>query len=197
MSTTTAVPTESRYKSFIKPVKFWERPSSKVAPAQDEEQVQEVKEIVIPKPPQHTGGLLSSFSFSRKAAAPSSPPAHSYLDKTGVNVALKETAKGEIYKLSTVDDAGMYMPPSPNLQGKRDHWIDVNEDIMDFYLPSSECLTTPEQDNKRGFYTPSSFVHTQPYVLPIHNMSDSSLSVPSLDDENMTSISSSRSSASY
>ncbi|KAI8882575.1 hypothetical protein K501DRAFT_285788 [Backusella circina FSU 941] len=189
---TTAVSSESRYKSFIKPVKFWDRPSSKVAPAQDQDQEQ-VKEVVTQSPPQHNG-LLSSFSFSRKTVVPSSPSGHSYLEKTDVNVALKETGKGEIYKLSTVDDAGIYMPPSPNLQGKRDHWIEVNEDIMDFHLPSSECLTTMEDDNKRGFYTPSSFVHTQPYILPVHNMSDSSLSVPSLDDSN---LSSSRSSASY
>ncbi|KAF1806009.1 hypothetical protein V8B55DRAFT_1452978 [Mucor lusitanicus] len=203
---------ESRYKSFMKPVKFW----SKSSPSQQQQQKESsIDDLInrdymsqngIPQPetaerpqpvPQQQqpakSGYLSSFHFSRKSSNQSN-------NASAPVVALTESGKSEVYKLSTIDDAGVYMPPSPSISGKRDHWIEVNEDdMMDFHLPDSACLTT-HVGEKHDFYTPSTFVQSQPYILPIPNMSESTLSsVPSLDDghSDLTTTSSCRSSASY
>ncbi|KAI8887946.1 hypothetical protein K501DRAFT_174327 [Backusella circina FSU 941] len=116
-----------------------------------------------------SSSLLSAFSIGKKAAA--SPSAQ--------NVALKETARGDVYKLSIVQD-GSYIPPSPGVEGKRDHWIDVKEDIMNFNLPDSMTCLTTQYNEKHDFFTPYTFVHTQPYVLPVDDLSDSSDSDSSL-----------------
>ncbi|CAO3613848.1 unnamed protein product [Mucor fragilis] len=198
---------ESRYKSFMKPVKFWSKSSSQQQ--QKESSIDdlinrdymsqngipqpEAAERPQPMPQQAKSGYLSSFNFSRKSS-------HQSTASSAPVVALTESGKSEVYKLSTIDGTGVYMPPSPSITGKRDHWIEVNEDdMMDFHLPDSACLTT-HVGEKHDFYTPSTFVQSQPYILPIPNMSESTLSsVPSLDDSNsdMTTSSSCRSSASY
>jgi hypothetical protein len=201
----TAVATESKYKSFIKPVKFWQRSSQHKEPTIDdtinkdyqsqqpqdisEEEIEEEKEQQKVK---RSSSYMRSFGFGRKS--------NSSIPSLAPIVALTESGKTEVYKLSTIDDAGAYIPPSPTLQGKRDHWIDANEDdIMNFRLPSSECLTT-HVGEKHDFFTPSTFVRTQPYIFPIiSHMSDSTLStVPSLEDDGSDiTTSSCRSSASY
>ncbi|KAG2193580.1 uncharacterized protein EV154DRAFT_496436 [Mucor mucedo] len=175
-----AAVTESKYKSFMKPVKFWQKAAPKeIATVDDTESQQEIEETTQVK----TNGFIPSFGLSKKKPS---------------QQAFVETKKGEIYKLSTIDVDGMYAPPSPGLQGKRDHWIDAVD--MDFYLPSSECLTT-HVGEKHDFFTPSStFVRTQPYIFPVaSHMSDSSLStVPSfIEDDGSSDIlsSSNRSSA--
>lgn len=176
-----AAVTESKYKSFMKPVKFWQRSSPKEVTIDDNKNHQDDEET----PQIKNNGFIPSFGLSKKKPS---------------QQALTETKKGEIYKLSTIDNDGMYAPPSPGLQGKRDHWIDTAD--VDFYLPSSECLTT-HVGEKHDFFTPSStFVLTQPYIFPIaSHMSDSSLStVPSfIEDDGCSDIltNSYRSSASY
>ncbi|GAN03586.1 hypothetical protein MAM1_0043d03041 [Mucor ambiguus] len=211
-TTTTTAPaqsaanSESRYKSFMKPVKFWSKSSS-----QQQQKESSIDDLInrdymsqngitqpetadrpLPMPQQAKSGYLSSFHFSRKSSNQSAASAPV--------VALTESGKSEVYKLSTIDDTGVYMPPSPSITGKRDHWIEVNEDdMMDFHLPDSACLTT-HVGEKHHFYTPSTFVQSQPYILPIPSMSESTLSsVPSLDDGNsdLTTPSSCRSSTSY
>lgn len=191
-----AAVTESKYKSFIKPVKFWQKSSQPKEVAHEESsngQEQHQQEQEPPQRPATThksSSYMPSFSFSKKSSSPATPPPV---------VALTESGKTEVYKLSTIDHDGLYMPPSPTLGGKRDHWIEVNEDIMDFRLPSSECLTT-HVGEKHDFFTPSSFVQTQPYIFPIaSHMSDSTVSsIPSfVEDDGSIMTSSCRSSASY
>lgn len=191
----------SKYKSLMKPVKFWQKSSQQKKSTIDDlinkdynsqRGITATEEHVTEQEQKQTSknGYLPSFSFGKKTSSTRSPVPV---------VALTESGKAEVYKLSTIDDAGLYMPPSPGLQGKRDHWIEVNEDdMMDFHLPSSECLTT-HVGEKHDFFTPSTFVQCQSYILPIPDMSDSTLSaVPSLDDSNSDLTSPScRSSASY
>lgn len=187
-----AAVTESKYKSFIKPVKFWQK-SSQPAHEEDDSNGQEHQQEQQQQRPvtaHKSSSYMPSFSFSKKSSSPATPPPV---------VALTESGKTEVYKLSTIDHDGLYMPPSPTLGGKRDHWIEVNEDIMDFRLPSSECLTT-HVGEKHDFFTPSTFVQTQPYIFPIaSHMSDSTVSsVPSfVEDDGSILTASCRSSASY
>lgn len=185
------IATESRYKSFMKPVKFWQKQPKETNndEANHDTQPTTEEEVVVQEPLQSKSGIMSSFHFNNK--------------KKSQSPALTETKKGEVYKLSTIDQTGIYMPPSPTLQGKRDNWIEVNEDIMDFRLPSSECLTT-HVGEKHDFFTPSvTFVRTsQPYIFPMDSrMSDSSVStVPSFIEDNgseLTTTNSCRSSASF
>lgn len=201
-----AAASESRYKSFMKPVKFWSKSSSSQQQQKDSSiddlinrdymsqngiPQPETTERPQPSPQQAKSGYLPSFHFGRKSSNQSTASA--------LVVALTESGKTEVYKLSTIDGSGVYMPPSPSITGKRDHWIEINEDdMMDFHLPDSACLTT-HVGEKHDFYTPSTFVQSQPYILPIPNMSESTLSsVPSLDDGNSDlTTPSCRSSASY
>ncbi|KAL9552411.1 hypothetical protein PS6_004490 [Mucor atramentarius] len=194
-----AAASESRYKSFMKPVKFWSKSSSSQQQQKDSSiddlinrdymsqngiPQPETTERPQPSPQQAKSGYLPSFHFGRKSSNQSTASAPV--------VALTESGKTEVYKLSTIDGSGVYMPPSPSITGKRDHWIEINEDdMMDFHLPDSACLTT-HVGEKHDFYTPSTFVQSQPYILPIPNMSESTLSsVPSLDDDSLRRIQSS------
>lgn len=171
---------ESRYKSFIKPVKFWQK-SQKESDIDDlikkdynsQHGIVEEPEEQRPQLTSKSTSYIPSFGFGKRA------------NSKETVVALTESGKSEVYKLSTIDDSGLYMPPSPTLEGKRDHWVEIaEEDMMDFHLPSSDCLTT-FYGEKHDFFTPSSFVNSQPYILPIAGLSDSTLSaVPSLDDAN-------------
>lgn len=165
-----AAVTQSKYKSFMKPVKFWQKATPKeVVTSADNENLQDEEETVQVK----SSGFIPSFGLGKKKPSQ----------------ALVETKKGEIYKLSSIDVDGVYVPPSPGLQGKRDHWIDAVD--IDFYLPSSECLTT-HVGEKHDFFTPSStFVRTQPYIFPVaSHMSDSGVStVPSfIEDDGSSDI---------
>jgi hypothetical protein len=176
-------------KSFMKPVKFWSKSSTQ---SKQQEPVaepttiseEEVEEEQVPKV---KTSYMPSFHFGSS----------NNIKKSSIQPALTESGKTEVYKLSTIDDTGIYVPPSPTIQGKRDHWIEIEEE-QDFFLPSSECLTTYVGE-KHDFYTPSTFVHTQPYLYPtisFTNMSESTLSsVPSLEEDIISS--SCRSSASY
>ncbi|KAI9480665.1 MAG: hypothetical protein EXX96DRAFT_537920 [Benjaminiella poitrasii] len=167
----------------MNPVKFWQKSTPKEPSLDDRiKQDYDAQEPARPTSLQAKKGYFSSFSFSHKKSE----------RQPSTVVALKESGKTEVYKLSTVDDTGSYMPPSPTLDGKRDHWVEVKEDdMMDFHLPGSECLTSYIGD-QHHFYTPSSFVQSQPYI-PTH----SSLSiVPSLDTDNQSDLASCRSSAS-
>ncbi|KAI7897956.1 uncharacterized protein BX663DRAFT_526581 [Cokeromyces recurvatus] len=153
MVSATSETSTTTYKSFIKPIKFWqksERGSSideliKRDYCEEEDKNKQVaKKKLLPS--------ASSFSFAKKKSA---------------IVALKESGETEVYKLSTIDDTtGLYIPPSPTLESKRDHWVEINEeDIMDFYLPmNSECLTS-HVNERHEFYTPSSYVKCQPYIF--------------------------------
>ncbi|CEP09397.1 hypothetical protein [Parasitella parasitica] len=146
---------ESRYKYLMKSAKFWSKSKQ--------------KETSIAHNHINKEGHLP-FHFTRK---PSGSP----------TAALVESREAEIYKLSTIDDAGVYIPPSPGVTDKRDHWIDVNEDVMmNFHLPDLACLTSV--GDKHNFFTPSTFIlQSQSYILPIADMSESTLSsVPSLDE---------------
>ncbi|GAA5796226.1 hypothetical protein HPULCUR_001596 [Helicostylum pulchrum] len=181
--TTVATTPESKYKSFMKPVKFWQKSVRKEIDTNDDDTQPTKVEGQL-----KSSSMIPSFGFTKKAA---------YTTPT----ALTETKKGEVYKLSTIDNTGIYMPPSPSLDGKRDHWIDIDEDLMDFKLPGSECLTT-HVGEKHDFFTPSAtFVRTQPYIFPVDScMSDSNVSaVPSFieDDASEVMTNSCRSSASY
>ncbi|KAF7722019.1 hypothetical protein EC973_003775 [Apophysomyces ossiformis] len=137
---------ESKYKSLLKPVRFWQRNNKTgvepLATSLD-------KEEQVPKKPTPGKLFISSPSFNfKKQPAVSTEYQYS-------NVALREASKEEVYKLSTIDDSGIYMPPSPDV--KRDHWLDLDEDIMAFRLPSSDCLTT--KSGQHEFYTPSVIVN--------------------------------------
>ncbi|KAI9282320.1 hypothetical protein BY458DRAFT_497813 [Sporodiniella umbellata] len=124
-----------------------------------------------------TESRYKSLKFWQRAKAPLEPQAieekipEATLQTKRILIPLVESHEAEVYKLSTVD-SGLYIPPSPTLTGKRDHWIDVEE--VEFSLPGKECLTS-RLTEKHDFFTPSSFVETQPYVLP-HLVSSFSLS---------------------
>ncbi|KAI8139738.1 hypothetical protein BJV82DRAFT_492550, partial [Fennellomyces sp. T-0311] len=68
-----------------------------------------------------------------------------------------ETAKGDIFKLSTINDSGVYLPPSPCEDSKRDHWLDIDQDELVFRLPSPDRLTT-HSGEEHSFYTPSATI---------------------------------------
>ncbi|KAI8334103.1 hypothetical protein BD560DRAFT_414657 [Blakeslea trispora] len=168
-----AVPaTESKYKSFMKPSRFWKSASTPIVPQQQDELIDEKTPTITST---KSTSYMPTFTFKKS--------------NSNTMVALEESCQTEVYKLSTIDQTGFYMPPSPTLQGKKDHWIEVNEEeIMGFRLPSSECLTS-HTNEKHDFFTPSSFVKSQPYILPIADLSESTLSsVPSLDDDNHSDI---------
>ncbi|ORY93353.1 hypothetical protein BCR43DRAFT_496774 [Syncephalastrum racemosum] len=108
----------------------------------------------------------------------------SFQQKKSPAEALKETKKGEIYKLSTINDSGVYLPPSPCEDSKRDHWIELDEDIMAFRLPSPECLTAKTQPH--SFFTPSASLCRAPTSRTATSASDgaSESDVPSLITDN-------------
>lgn len=77
--------------------------------------------------------------------------------KKAMTVPLRETAKGEVYKLSTINDLGVFMPPSPCEDSKRDHWLDIDQEELVFRLPSPDCLTT-HSGGAHSFFTPSATI---------------------------------------
>lgn len=134
------------YKSFLKPTKFWKSSGNKVASSPEEQQQQQAgKPFALTMPTFKKTGLLQ----------PKEQPAN----------ALRETPKAEIYKLSTINDSGVYLPPSPTQEGKRDHWLDLDEQVLAFRLPAPECLTTygsPHQHKRESlFHTPSVIINQQ------------------------------------
>lgn len=63
----------------------------------------------------------------------------------------------QLYKLSTINDSGIYMPPSP-AEEESDQWVNNDEGYFDFHLPSPDRLTVQHGANKNSsfnFYTPS------------------------------------------
>ncbi|KAI7850453.1 hypothetical protein BDC45DRAFT_518342 [Circinella umbellata] len=75
-------------------------------------------------------------------------------NKNKLSLALIETGKNDIFKLSTINDSGFFLPPSPCEDSKRDHWLDIDQDELAFRMPSPDRLTT-HSGEKHCFYTPS------------------------------------------
>ncbi|KAI9246276.1 hypothetical protein BDA99DRAFT_543370 [Phascolomyces articulosus] len=75
-------------------------------------------------------------------------------NKNKLSLALKETANNDIFKLSTINDSGFFLPPSPCEDSKRDHWLDIDQDELAFRMPSPDRLTT-HSGEKHCFFTPS------------------------------------------
>ncbi|KAI9477698.1 hypothetical protein BDB00DRAFT_879404 [Zychaea mexicana] len=121
------------YRSLLsKPARLWQR-SNKTAPLVDEKSPS-VQPIDVPK--------NSSNSNKR--------------NENKLTIVLRETAKGDIFKLSTINDSGFFLPPSPCEDSKRDHWLDIDQDELAFRLPSPDRLTTHSGDKEqRSFFTPS------------------------------------------
>ncbi|KAI7869553.1 hypothetical protein BDF14DRAFT_1722427 [Spinellus fusiger] len=82
-------------------------------------------------------------------------------DKSSISlestITLREAANKEVYELSTVNDSGVYLPPSPSNE-KHDHWLVIDQEAMAFRLPSPRHLTT-QSGEKHCFFTPSTTVH--------------------------------------
>lgn len=67
-----------------------------------------------------------------------------------MTLALRENSMSDVFKLSTINGSGEYLPPSPCEDSKRDHWLDVDQDELAFRLPSTDRLT-----KENCFFTPS------------------------------------------
>ncbi|CDS13910.1 hypothetical protein LRAMOSA06083 [Lichtheimia ramosa] len=67
-----------------------------------------------------------------------------------MTLALRENSMSDVFKLSTINGSGEYLPPSPCEDSKRDHWLDVDQDALAFRLPSTDRLT-----KENCFFTPS------------------------------------------
>ncbi|KAI8977349.1 hypothetical protein BDF20DRAFT_874297 [Mycotypha africana] len=138
--------------------------------------------------------ISSSSSLSFKKNTKSSSPVTPL-------VALTESRQAEVFKLSVIDQNGTYEPPSPPLSSnsKRDHWVEVyEEDIMDFWLPSRNCLTVQQNENKHEFFTPSTIVPYSYHAISISQTPSKTctvLKVPPLKESCSTSTIASRSSA--
>jgi hypothetical protein len=69
----------------------------------------------------------------------------------------RNSKNAQLYKLSTINDSGIYMPPSPTEEKGGDQWSS-DEGYFDFHLPSPDRLTVQHAANKDSefnFYTPS------------------------------------------
>lgn len=174
-----AAVSESRYRSILKPVKFWQR-SNKTVPVVDEEG-ETIKPIVVATNEDDTVDnnnattTMTTATTTTTTVLPSkSKPKlsihtpFSILKKSAAdprdNVALVETAKGQVYKLSTINDSGVYLPPSPCEDGKHDHWLDIDQETMAFRLPSPDRLTTHSGEG-HCFHTPSATINLQPSLV--------------------------------
>jgi hypothetical protein len=74
-----------------------------------------------------------------------------------LNHGRKSSKNAQLYKLSTINDSGIYMPPSPTEEKNADQWNN-DEGYFDFYLPSPDRLTVQHaanKDSEYNFYTPS------------------------------------------
>ncbi|KAI9279514.1 hypothetical protein BC943DRAFT_331724 [Umbelopsis sp. AD052] len=74
-----------------------------------------------------------------------------------LNHGRRNKTAAQLYKLSTINDSGIYMPPSPT-EEKGDQWVSSDENYFDFHLPSPDRLTVQHAANKESqynFYTPS------------------------------------------
>ncbi|KAI7881437.1 hypothetical protein K492DRAFT_177043 [Lichtheimia hyalospora FSU 10163] len=67
-----------------------------------------------------------------------------------MTLALRENSMSNVFKLSTINGSGEYLPPSPCEDSKRDHWLDVDQDELVFRLPSTDRLT-----KENCLFTPS------------------------------------------
>ncbi|KAL0075571.1 hypothetical protein J3Q64DRAFT_1774901 [Phycomyces blakesleeanus] len=171
MSVTT-VDYSSRFKALVKPARFWR--SNKTTP---------VIEKTIDSDTTKDVSLPAILLAAGPAPAPAPVPEESQekpklifrtpsflLSKSSENlptprssfetIALRETAKDEIYELSTVNDSGLYLPPSPCEETKRDHWVGIDQEAMIFRLPSPAHLTT-QPGQKHCFFTPSTTIAEQ------------------------------------
>ncbi|KAG2218402.1 hypothetical protein INT45_011590 [Circinella minor] len=130
------------YRSFLnKPARLFQR-SNKTAPLidmnnnNDDVEKQQVKPIEV------------SDSKNKKS---------NKRNKNKLSLALIETGKNDIFKLSTINDSGFFLPPSPCEDSKRDHWLDIDQDELAFRMPSPDRLTTHSSE-KHCFYTPSATI---------------------------------------
>ncbi|KAI8993641.1 hypothetical protein BDB01DRAFT_776993 [Pilobolus umbonatus] len=148
----------SKYHSFIRPVKFWQKKDA------DKENSEDGKSHSI-----------LSFNFHRNSSDGNTSP-----EKP---VALEENGLTEVYKLSTIDNNGLYNVPSPTLHGKKDHWVESTDELTDFKLPDATCLTSNNKEHE--FFTPSNLLQYKSYLLPMVSTSESSLSTtPSMMEDN-------------
>ncbi|KAI9277140.1 hypothetical protein BDA99DRAFT_494973 [Phascolomyces articulosus] len=184
------------YKSFLKPGKFWQRNTNKVSSSSHEQEEQRQKPSSMDENPvkeEHPQQQQQQQQHTKKASFISMPtsPFKSTKPDPHQSPALREAAKTEVYKLSTVNDSGVFLPPSPKLDSKRDHWIELDEEAMIFRLPSPKCLTTYGKDNHHKalstLYTPSATVFPRSSSVDTTNEDD----VPSL----ITDLSSGQSSS--
>ncbi|KAI8379591.1 uncharacterized protein BYT42DRAFT_569314 [Radiomyces spectabilis] len=142
VATPTSAPAhESKYKSLLKPVKFWQR-NSKTAENPTDSNIDE-------------GAITHDYTKEKPAiVVTSSPTSNKRLSKHMPTIALRESGKDEVFKLSTVNDSGVYLPPSPCEDSKRDHWLETEESET-FVIPSPDCLTTHYNHGQHEFFTPS------------------------------------------
>ncbi|KAJ8656208.1 hypothetical protein O0I10_008002 [Lichtheimia ornata] len=113
----------ARYKSLLsRPARLFQR-SNKTAPLVD---------ATSPKP-----------MMEEKAKMANKKP-------KSMTLALRENSMSDVFKLSTINGSGEYLPPSPCEDSKRDHWLDVDQDELAFRLPSTDRLT-----KENCFFTPS------------------------------------------
>ncbi|KAF7731930.1 hypothetical protein EC973_007761 [Apophysomyces ossiformis] len=156
---------ETRYKSILKPVKFWQR-SNKTAPVleeqeQNDEHIKTViaaendnEEVTSQTKSKPKLSIQTSFSLFKKQS----------ITAQNDNPAMVETAVGQVYKLSVINDSGIYLPPSPCEHIKHDHWLDIDQETMAFQLPSHDRLTT-HSGEAHCFHTPSATMNNQKLSL--------------------------------
>ncbi|ORX54065.1 hypothetical protein DM01DRAFT_1407576 [Hesseltinella vesiculosa] len=116
---------------MLKVPRLWK--SSKTSPEED-------AKTTAPTPPPKT--MLPIVKKKLPLASPmSSVP----------TISLGAGNKKEIYELSTVNDSGVYLPPSTNTK-EQPSWAEEQDPNHVFYMPTLDCLTT----GPHSFYTPSS-----------------------------------------
>ena len=129
--------TSGGYRSFLsKPVRLFQR-TNKTAPLIDNDEKQQVKAV-------ETTDTIQNKKNNKR-------------NKNKLSLALIETCQNDIFKLSTINDSGFFLPPSPCEDSKRDHWLDIDQDELAFRMPSPDRLTT-HSGEKHCFFTPSATI---------------------------------------
>ncbi|KAI9008778.1 hypothetical protein CLU79DRAFT_776871 [Phycomyces nitens] len=136
----------SRFKALVKPVRLWR--SNKTSPVIEKTLNPDL--VKAESAGQEKPKLIFAPSFLSNQHL--STPRSSF-----ETLALKEAAKDEIYELSTVNDSGLYLLPSPCEETKHDHWVGIDQEAMIFRLPSPDYLTT-QSGQKHCFFTPSTTI---------------------------------------
>ncbi|KAI9319220.1 hypothetical protein BX666DRAFT_1438777 [Dichotomocladium elegans] len=123
------------YRAFLtKPARLWQR--NKTAPLLDPSSADDTNKL-------RTAATVVASSTATATKKP----------KVKLSLALRETAANNVFKMSTINDSGVYLPPSPCEDSKRDHWLEMDQDELIFRLPSPDRLT-----KDHCFYTPSATI---------------------------------------